>query len=68
MRHLKALVTDIDADRQMMTVSMVDETGQPTGEERQVRYDAVSFDIGSRTAFTQTPGVVEHAVCAASSL
>lgn len=68
MTHLKALVTDIDADRQMITVSMVDESGQPTGEEQQVRYDTVSFDIGSRTAFTQTPGVVEHTVRAASSL
>lgn len=56
-------VVDIDPEEQVLTVSLVEEDGVTATKQQLVRYDVVSFDIGSRTAHSETPGVLQYAIC-----
>ena len=64
--YLNASVIDIDPQRRTLSLGPSPYTSAdgalPDGVPRTLHYDVVSFDIGSRTAGTDTPGVAEFAV------
>jgi selenide,water dikinase len=63
--YFNASVVDIDTSTKMLYLGPSPYTGEaslPEGVPKCLHYDVVSFDIGCRTAYTDTTGVDEFAI------